>query len=107
MLGGVCGGLGSYLGVDPTLVRIVTVLSLFLPGPQILAYLVAWIIVPEEPYVAPAPAAPPPRSATHGEAGDVDPRPHPDPVGSGSPNTSRGPRGGTHRSRPPLARRGW
>jgi phage shock protein C len=53
MLGGVCGGLGTYLGVDPTLVRIVTVLSLFLPGPQILAYLVAWIIVPEEPLVAP------------------------------------------------------
>jgi phage shock protein C len=65
MLGGVCGGLGAYLGVDPTLVRIVTVLSLFLPGPQLLAYLVAWIIVPEEPLVAasPTPVAPPPAGA--------------------------------------------
>jgi phage shock protein C len=55
-LGGVCGGLGAYLGIDPTLVRILTVASLFLPGPQLIAYLVAWIIVPEEPYAAPAPA---------------------------------------------------
>jgi phage shock protein C len=61
MLGGVCGGLGTYLGVDPTLVRIVTLVSLFLPGPQILAYLIAWIIVPEEPFVGayPSPPAPP------------------------------------------------
>jgi phage shock protein C len=74
MLAGVCGGLGAYLGVDPTLVRILTVASLFLPGPQLIAYLVAWIIVPEEPYVAPAPAAPPaPVPATHGEAGSSTP----------------------------------
>jgi phage shock protein C len=51
VLFGVCGGLGAYLGVDPTLVRIIAVLSLFLPGPQLLAYLIAWIIVPEEPLV--------------------------------------------------------
>jgi phage shock protein C len=57
VLAGVCGGLGTYLGVDPTLVRIIAVLSLFLPGPQLLAYLVAWIIVPEEPLVV---ASPPP-----------------------------------------------
>lgn len=62
-LGGVCGGLGAYLGIDPTLVRILTVASLFLPGPQLIAYLVAWIIVPEEPYAAPAPA-PAPAPAT-------------------------------------------
>jgi phage shock protein C len=58
VLFGVCGGLGTYLGIDPTLVRIIAVLSLFLPGPQLLAYLVAWIIVPEEPVVvASAPPA--------------------------------------------------
>jgi phage shock protein C len=49
MIGGVCGGLAAYLGVDASLVRVLTVLSLLLPGPQIIAYLLAWIIVPEEP----------------------------------------------------------
>jgi phage shock protein C len=68
MLGGVCGGLGGYLGVDPTLVRILAVLSLFLPGPQILAYLIAWIIVPEEPLVAVHPSP----NATPAAAHDVE-----------------------------------
>jgi phage shock protein C len=49
MISGLCAGVADYLGVDPTLVRVLTVLSLLLPGPQILAYLVGWIIVPEEP----------------------------------------------------------
>jgi phage shock protein C len=49
MIGGVCGGLATYLGVDASLVRVLAVLSLLLPGPQIIAYLLAWIIVPEEP----------------------------------------------------------
>lgn len=49
MLGGVCGGLAAYFGIDPTIVRIGALASLFLPGPQIIAYIVAWIIVPEEP----------------------------------------------------------
>lgn len=49
MIGGVCGGLAERFGWDPTLVRIAFVLSLFLPGPQVLAYIVAWIIIPEDP----------------------------------------------------------
>jgi phage shock protein C len=49
MIAGVCGGLADYLGVDPTVVRLLTVASLLLPGPQVLAYLLAWILVPEEP----------------------------------------------------------
>lgn len=52
MLAGVCGGIADYFGVDPNLVRILTLVSLLLPGPQILAYLVAWVIVPQEPYAA-------------------------------------------------------
>jgi phage shock protein C len=63
IIGGVCGGLADYLGVDASLVRVLTVLSLLLPGPQILAYLVAWVIVPEEPTGPPqdrrSPTAPP------------------------------------------------
>lgn len=49
MLGGVCGGLAAYFGVGPTLVRVLAVASILLPGPSIIAYLVMWIIVPEEP----------------------------------------------------------
>jgi phage shock protein C len=48
MLAGVCGGLGEYFDVDPTIVRLVFVASIFLPGPQVIAYLAAWLIVPRE-----------------------------------------------------------
>jgi len=52
MLGGVCGGLANYLGVDVTIVRLIAVATILLPGPSIIAYLLAWIIMPEEPWVA-------------------------------------------------------
>ena len=45
---GVCGGIGEYLDVDPTLVRLLWVL-LSLHGIGIIAYVIAWIIIPEEP----------------------------------------------------------
>ena len=48
MLGGVCGGIGEYFDIDPTLVRLGMV-ALSLMGPGVLIYLLAWIIVPEEP----------------------------------------------------------
>lgn len=51
MLGGVAGGLAEYFDIDPTLVRIAFVIILFLGGSGILAYLILWIVVPEEPYV--------------------------------------------------------
>ena len=49
MLGGVCGGLAEYLGLDPTLVRLVYVLiSIFSAAfPGILVYILLWIIMPE------------------------------------------------------------
>jgi phage shock protein C len=68
IIGGVCGGVAAYLGVDASLVRVLTVLSLLLPGPQILAYLVAWVIVPEEPAVPP-PHRQPPTTPPAGSAG--------------------------------------
>ncbi|MFZ5980253.1 MAG: PspC domain-containing protein [Candidatus Zixiibacteriota bacterium] len=49
IVGGVCGGLGEYLGLDPTLVRIITVLLFILPGIGILTYIIAWIIIPMRP----------------------------------------------------------
>ena len=50
MIGGVAGGLGEYFEIDPTLVRIIFVVSLFLGGTGILAYVILWIVVPEEPW---------------------------------------------------------
>ena len=48
MVAGVCAGLGEYLNIDPTVVRLLFVLALFLTGPGILiAYLIMAIIVPE------------------------------------------------------------
>jgi phage shock protein C len=47
MIAGVCGGLGEYLNVDPTIIRLVWVLLAF-SGAGIIAYIIAWIIVPEK-----------------------------------------------------------
>jgi phage shock protein PspC (stress-responsive transcriptional regulator) len=48
MIAGVCAGLGEYLNIDPTVVRLLFLLGFFLTGPGILiAYLIMAIIVPE------------------------------------------------------------
>ena len=49
MIGGVCAGIGEYFAIDPTFVRILTVLLFFASGFGILAYLVGWIIIPARP----------------------------------------------------------
>lgn len=50
LLGGVCGGVAEYFNVDPVLVRIIAIVIGLITGPVILvAYVVAWIIVPERP----------------------------------------------------------
>jgi phage shock protein C len=49
MVAGVCAGLADYLGSDVTLVRvIVAAIAIITGGAGILAYLVAWAIIPEE-----------------------------------------------------------
>jgi phage shock protein C len=48
ILGGVCGGIGEYLNVDPTIIRIIWLLFGF-SGFGILAYLIAWLIIPKNP----------------------------------------------------------
>ena len=48
ILGGVCGGLGNYLNVDPVLIRVVWAILFFAAGAGLLAYILAWIIIPEE-----------------------------------------------------------
>jgi phage shock protein C len=63
MLGGVCAGLADHLGLDPTLVRVLTVLLTVLGfGSVIIAYLIAWVIVPKDVdvyAVSPAPVPQP------------------------------------------------
>ncbi len=50
MIAGVCGGLGKYANIDPTVIRLVAVLLLFVSGPAaIIGYLIMALIVPEEP----------------------------------------------------------
>ena len=50
MIAGVCGGLGEYANIDPTVIRLGAVLLLFLTGPAVLAaYLVMALIIPEAP----------------------------------------------------------
>lgn len=51
-LGGVCGGLGMYIGVNPWWVRIVfMVLGVFTAGTGVLIYLALWYILPPETLV--------------------------------------------------------
>ena len=48
VLGGVCAGLADYLGWSRGLVRVLAVASILIPGPQVLAYIVLWILMPDE-----------------------------------------------------------
>lgn len=48
VIGGVCGGLGRYLGVDPVLLRIAFVILAVAGGGGLLLYVIAWILIPEQ-----------------------------------------------------------
>jgi phage shock protein C len=62
MIAGVASGIGRYLGVDPTVVRVIfAVAGLLTGGLALLAYPIMWFLMPEEP--ADAPAWPYPGSA--------------------------------------------
>ncbi len=66
-IAGVCAGVAQYFDLDVTLVRAVWLLVFLLAGTGLLAYIVCWIVMPNEPepvYYAPAAgqqATPPPR----------------------------------------------
>ncbi len=49
MLGGVCYGFADYFQVDPSIIRIAWVLFTMLGGAGLLAYLICWLVLPEEP----------------------------------------------------------
>lgn len=48
VIAGVCAGIARRFGWSTGLVRLLTVLSIFIPGPQVIAYLVLWIVIPSE-----------------------------------------------------------
>ena len=48
-LAGVCGGIAEYFDGDPTVIRLVFVIAVIFAGCGLLAYLIAWIIMPEQP----------------------------------------------------------
>ncbi len=50
MFAGVCGGLGQYLGMDPTLIRLIfALLAVIGVGSSIVVYLIMMLVVPLEP----------------------------------------------------------
>jgi phage shock protein C len=51
-ISGVCGGLAQYFGIDPVIPRIVWVVLILCAGFGLLAYLIAWIVIPLEPETA-------------------------------------------------------
>ncbi|AAK80606.1 phage shock protein C [Clostridium acetobutylicum] len=46
---GVCGGIGEYLNIDPTIIRLLWIVLLFVFGTGILAYIVCAIVMPNDP----------------------------------------------------------
>jgi len=59
VIGGVCGGLGRYLQVDPVLLRVAAVALALSAGVGVLAYVIAWVVIPEETDTEPAPVGRP------------------------------------------------
>lgn len=51
MLAGICGGFGEYIHLDPTVVRLVFIVLLFLTGvlPMAVIYLILWLLIPQQP----------------------------------------------------------
>jgi phage shock protein C len=54
-IAGVCAGFAEYFDVDVTLVRLVWLFVVLVGGTGLLAYVIAWIVMPEEPLRLPAP----------------------------------------------------
>jgi len=47
VIAGICGGIGEYFNVDPTLIRLIWIFGSLIWGAGIIAYIIAWIIIPE------------------------------------------------------------
>ena len=56
-IAGVCAGLAEYLDLDVTLIRLVWLIVVIFAGAGLVAYVIAWIVMPDEPVRAIVPAA--------------------------------------------------
>jgi phage shock protein C len=52
-IAGVCMGFARHLDVDVTLIRLLTLVGSIFTGIGFIAYLIAWIVIPEEPMIVP------------------------------------------------------
>ncbi|SDU99001.1 Phage shock protein PspC (stress-responsive transcriptional regulator) [Microlunatus sagamiharensis] len=48
VVAGVCAAIANRFGISPFLVRVIFLVSMLLPGPQILIYLGGWLLIPNE-----------------------------------------------------------
>ena len=55
-IAGVCSGFAEYFDLDPTLVRLVWLITAVMTGVGVLSYPIAWVVMPEEPLRLEAPA---------------------------------------------------
>lgn len=66
VIAGVCGGIGTYFSIDPTVIRLLWLFALLVGGSGFLIYVILWIIIPEEPMVENVPSEPvPPESGPY------------------------------------------
>ncbi len=49
IIAGVCSGLGEYFSIDPVIIRLIWIIAVLLFGTGILAYILAWIVIPKKP----------------------------------------------------------
>jgi len=47
IIAGICGGIAEYTNTDPTVIRLIWALSVLFGGFGLFAYLIAWIVIPE------------------------------------------------------------
>ena len=57
VISGVCGGIGEYFGIDPTIVRLLWIIFGFAGGSGIIAYIVAAVIIPTGSNESPPPSS--------------------------------------------------
>ena len=50
-IGGVCGGLAEYFDIDPSIIRIVWAAWVLFGGTGLIAYIIAWIVLPKRPMI--------------------------------------------------------
>ena len=56
-IAGVCAGLAEYFDLDVTLIRMVWLIVVIFAGAGLIAYVIGWIVMPEEPLRATVPVA--------------------------------------------------